>query len=399
MFRSAAGRAPIPGCSRTVLLSVLITLPTGLQAQTPVIDPGSSQSYLSANNGDTSAPIQQTLVNANAAVQLTTPNGGQRAEAWTALGVGVLNNTVDSYAQLQYDFEMSGMDPTPLDATVSMAVEWRGIFYGAGVLGTEASVNIVADLVNGSGQVTGSALVTNEKLASTSIKGISVGGNPITGSKTVTFKAVVIRGQAHSIRLRVTCESKTGLVGADVGCDFAGSLAQSPIPDAVMQDRHVTWTDLSLTVNEDTSATLSQILQNQKDMEASLKTIQQNQQQMEATQNEILRLLTTPQGLRSTGIPACSGDPCSFPNGTPGSSNGSGNAQGAPVTAGPPANTGPPSNAGPPANAGPPDNAGPPATSGAPDNAGPPSNAGPPPQAGPPSNAGPPATPLGKSKG
>lgn len=232
------------------------------------------------------------------------------AQAAAFLSILALNASVSSFASVDTAFWVSRGDSgaaTVLDATVSVDVEWDGILFGASVLGGGASVTVEMSLVDeNTGATTGDIQVVSVDQNSIGLKGLDVGGTLISGTKRVTFPAKVVRTHLHTIRLKVTCEAESGLVGVDIGCIFMDDAFNSGITGAFAK-----WNTLSITVEQDLFELLAKIQLSIDDLQADVDVITERQL-------EEIRLLHTPQGRRATDVPACGGAACDYPeNPTP----------------------------------------------------------------------------------
>lgn len=214
-----------------------------------------------------------------------------RMEAFAFIFAGLANRSIEGRVTQAMEFDVSSGagDGNVLDATVSGKVKWQGVLFGAGILGAETSFRIEAFLVDETAGVTkGQTVVVTKKQESTGIKGVDVGGTRVSGNKSFSFPATVVRGHRHSIRLKLTCEVETGIIGGELGCLFTND-TDWDFP----ADKHVKWNELSLTVAQDDSEEMA-VIQYKLD--------------------EIIRLLHTRRYDRSSDIPACDGNPCSYPD-------------------------------------------------------------------------------------
>ncbi len=236
----------------------------GFAQGVPLIEPGTSLT-LFANGGDATPPFETLLEVGGGYVELTSPIRGKRAEAFTNLTLGALGKTISAFGALDALFEVTGAEPTSLDATVSMTVEWDGIVYlEAGLGQAGGSVTIAAQLLGPNDNVLAQVEVLNEDLSKLTVPVVelSAGANRIMGTKEVAFSGKVTRGQPHTVRLKVECETTSGLLGANQGCDFASTVSfiERQFPNApVPQDRFVTWDELRITIAEDIVERLDEI--------------------------------------------------------------------------------------------------------------------------------------------
>jgi hypothetical protein len=237
-----------------------------------------------------------------------------QVEASAHLLIGALNANLTSNAISVMEFRVTqhlGKE-TVLDATVSATVDWKGILYGLGFLGAGASVTIEMFLVDETnGTTKGQFEVTNMKQNSGDLVGIDIGGTVVEGAKTFSFDGSVVRGHLHSIRMKLSCQAESGLIGADIACLF--------LDTPILLGGHAKWTQLAITIKQDIFERLDQI-------DAKLEQMDQKLDEIDQKQDEVIRLLLTPQGQRRSDFIECEsngngvGGGCDFPSA-------SGNAQ------------------------------------------------------------------------
>lgn len=267
------------------MLIVLITFGSSAMAF-EVVEPGETQQF-SAGDDCLFTPYTDTVFKGTTA-KCVEPS---RVESAALLSISAVNLDVESFATLLTGFSVTPGGETVLDATVSAVVDWDGVLFGAGVLGAGASVKIDMILVDETtGTVKGQTEVLSKSQDSTGLKGIDVGGTRVSGAKTISFTGSVVRGHDHSIRLKLTCQAEAGLIGLDVGCIFYNDVF---LGVNLGGDPHAKWTELSITVEQDIFERLDQIDMKLGEMDAKLDALQSGQ-------NEIQRLLLTPQGRRSS---------------------------------------------------------------------------------------------------
>ncbi len=254
------------------------------------------------------------------------------AEASAVLAVGALNYTITSYCSVFTDFAItsaSSGDGTVLDATVSAEVDWNGILWGLSFLGNGASVTIDMALIDTSvnppaGTPTGQIQVASKTQEGANLVGFDAGGTIFNGARTVSFPGKVVRGHNYSIELRVTCELESGLLGAELGCDFQkGDVFHLGLSG----DRYVRWNKLSITVEQDLNERFD-VLEGKIDaldmkvdaldtkidaLDMKVDGLGIKVDALDTKLDEVLRLLHTPPGLRETEVPACQGSACNFP--------------------------------------------------------------------------------------
>jgi hypothetical protein len=286
-----------PLCAIIVPLAVVVmTSPTSSQQ---FIDPGETYTFSEADRCE-GTPFVDTLLKGTASACYPPAE----AEAYAVMSVGAIKTDVEAFSSVITDLYVpsGAAGNTVLDATVSADVEWNGVLFGASVIGGGAQVKIEMLLVNEvTGVVTGKTVVESVSQDSTGLKGIDVGGTVVNGHAKVSFAGKVTRGQLHSIQLKVTCKAESGLIGLDVGSIFFDNFF-----GAGLSDYYVKWTSLSITVEQDLAERLDQIEKKVDQLDAKLLV-------MDKKLNEIILLLLTPQGLRSTDVLVCDGEACDFP--------------------------------------------------------------------------------------
>jgi len=336
-----------------VVLAILLSSTPSLVSADDVPDVAPGQTVrINANNGDATDLFQTLFTAGGGYVQLTTPNGGQRAEAFTHISLGGLGESISAFGQLDGEFGITGTRPTVLDASVTMTVEWDGLMYIAAGLGTAGGhVIITAQLVQGE-TVMGQTTVLDKALDAAVIKHIDTGGTRVHGTSSVVFSGKVTRGHGYAIRLKVECITNTGLVGLESGCDFAStvSILSQLFPKApFIGDRYVTWTDAQVTVADDifekldtlemkldaANASLAMLNDKVDVMQGELEALGAGVEGLRTASCDLERLVSTPQGQRASDIAVCTdqpGFPYDFPeprlsggNSGPGNGNGNGN--------------------------------------------------------------------------
>lgn len=256
-------------CTFVLLLffALLIAAPSQLFADGALVDPGTTYHFTSADNCDCSGTPYHDGVWATYSLCDYDRN---RAEAGAMLAVSAINIDTTAFDTLHTCFYVPGSKPTVLDATVSANINWDGVLFGAGVLGAGASVTIDMFLVDKTDNVIkASTRVMQKAQDSAGLKGIDVGGTHVSGSQGVSMQGTVVRGHQYAIQLRVTTSAETGLVGVSVGSIFAENVF-----GLGLGDHYVKWTQLAITVNDDISEKLDQLLQGQEEIEKLLKTPQ-----------------------------------------------------------------------------------------------------------------------------
>lgn len=272
-----------------------------------VVDPGETQVFTAADRC-AGTPFEDTVFKGTN----STCVDPARVEAAAILSVAAINSDVTAFSTVFTDFRVSGSNNSVLDATVSATIDWNGVLFGAGVLGAGAAVKIELLLVDESdGAIKARTEVLNKRQDSTGLKGIDVGGTRVTGGEQVSLRGSVVRGHLHSIQLKLTCSAESGLIGLDVGCIFMNDVFGINLGG----DPHAKWTSLSITVEQDIFDRLDQIDAKLLEIEAKIDALDDRIDLLDAKLDEIIRLLLTPQGRRSTDFLDCVGETCDFPIG------------------------------------------------------------------------------------
>jgi uncharacterized coiled-coil protein SlyX len=263
-----------------------------------VVAPGETRSFSEATRCE-GTPFSDGVLKATNS--FCDPSEAQ-AEAACLMTIGAIKTDVEAFSSVITDFFVSSgsSGATVLDATVSADVEWNGVLFGASVIG---------------GGITGKSLVESRSQDSTGLKGIDVGGTVVSGHANVSFQGKVTRGDPHSVHLKVTCKAESGLIGLDVG-----SIFQNNVFGLGLGDRFVRWTELAVSVETDLNERLDQIEMKIDQLDAKLSAldarlagVEGTLDRMDVKLNEVILLLLTPQGQRSTDVLACDGESCQFP--------------------------------------------------------------------------------------
>lgn len=170
----------------------------------------------------------------------------------TRVGLNVSNVTVGRrfvegtvYTEFTVDAGTSGAG-NELDGTISYEVEWRGIWYLAGVLtgfnGVESSITLrLWDQTDGGRLVRQVEIHHMDAQAAGSLPGVplEVGASLDHGTSANTLTAKVVRGHTYRIGLRLRAQGK-GALNATVNVDYFGG-----------QDTGAQWNDLKVAVSAD----------------------------------------------------------------------------------------------------------------------------------------------------
>jgi len=267
-----------------------------------IVEPGETQQFTEGDECDFT-PFTDTILKGTTA-RCVPP---ARVESAALLTVAAINNDVTSFATLATNFSVTPGGESVLDATVSAKVDWDGVLFGAGLLGAGASVKIEMSLVdNTTGSITGQKEVLMKSQDSTGLKGIDIGGTRVSGNREVSFTGTVVRGHDHSILLELTCQAESGLLGLDVGCVFYDDVF---LGVDLGGDPHAKWTELSITVEQDIFERFDQIDMKLEEMDGKLDQLDAKIETLDGKldavldgQDEMIRLLLTPQGQRSSEL-------------------------------------------------------------------------------------------------
>ena len=281
--------------SRGLTYVIPLVMAIAPAAAAEVVDPGETQVFTAADRC-AGTPFEDTVfVGTNSAC---VPPA--RVEAAALLSIAALNSNVTSFSTVFSDFLVTGDNGSVLDASVSATVDWDGVLFGAGIAGAGARVKIELILFDETdGTVKGSTVILDQAQDSTTLVGIDVGGTRLAGSADVSLTGTVVRGHEHSLQFKLTCGAESGVVGLDVGCIFMNDVFGINLGG----DPHAKWTSLSITVEQDILEILERIEERIGGLDDKL--------------DEVIRLLLTPQGRRSTTFLDCDDEDddevCDFP--------------------------------------------------------------------------------------
>lgn len=212
------------------------------------------------------------------------------------VGVGAANH---ASASLFNDFAISDGD-TLVAAQVSTTYDYESLLGGAAAYTIDVGLSLVVSDVTGGapGVVVGSyTLIAEERSGDQGLTDVSAGAaatnlNAEGGGFTVWLR----RGRTYRITFQAAAHGAQLVLGA---------------PDAEVFAR---WRELRVSLDEDEVALLDQhdaevkaaLAQHDADIKALLMDLQAGQQ-------EIIRLLLTPQGRRTSDFGDCAGAGCDFP--------------------------------------------------------------------------------------
>ena len=148
------------------------------------------------------------------------------ASAWVNVGI---NERPSASAWLSNNFRVPGDGTTPVTAQISTGVNWQGILAGNGAGGTFAGVTITLSVVDQTGQVVASEEVHALEQRESAL---TVGGFGDI-NRTDADMQVALPPGVYELRLTVTCEAGSGLIGAATHCIYG--------PAEVYDDGFVAW--------------------------------------------------------------------------------------------------------------------------------------------------------------
>jgi hypothetical protein len=164
------------------------------------------------------------IIYADATIGRAAPN---RLQATAFVNVGI-NEHPSASAWLLNVFRAPG-DGGTVTAQVSTDVSWHGVIAGNGAAGTGASVTITLAVMDDATTVASTVVHAREIRESA----LSIGGIDAIGSAPANLTVILQRGRLYELRLTVTCEATSGLIGAATHCIFG--------PSEVYDDGYVDW--------------------------------------------------------------------------------------------------------------------------------------------------------------
>jgi hypothetical protein len=153
--------------------------------------------------------------------------GANQLEASASVNIGI-NERPTATAWTWNLFRAPGEGPA-VTAQVSSAVNWKGVLAGNGAAGTGAAVTIRLAVLEGNRTIASTVVHTLERRESA----LSAGGADDVGSESADLQAVLVPGRLYELRLSVTCEAYSGLLGVVTHCIFG--------PSDVYEDGYVHW--------------------------------------------------------------------------------------------------------------------------------------------------------------
>ena len=167
--------------------------------------------------------------------------GAGEATVFSVIVAGVLQS-ISAETTLFSEFSVSPDNDRVLDARISGSVSFEGELVAGGAGGAGASVTITASLFDKTdGTIAGTAIVFNAECEGSFLTACI---KNVSGTRSVSFGAKVTRGHDYELRMKVECESETGLIGIDTFCAFYAQ--QDPFGDGF-----VTWNSFSVAIDAD----------------------------------------------------------------------------------------------------------------------------------------------------
>ncbi len=245
--------------------------------------------------------------------------GAGEATVFSVIVAGVLQS-ISAETTLFSEFSVSPGDDRVLDARVSGSVSFLGELFAGGVLGAGAEVTITASLLDTTeNSIAGSGVALNEACAGALLDACA---KSVSGTRSVSFGAKVVRGHDYELRMTATCESQSGALGVDAVCAFA------PTEGDLFGDGFVTWDSFSVAIDADLVGLINDLQasldahdtkldQHDLAVKALLAILQNSVDETNAQILESIRLQLTPEGLRETDSVNCdgAGAGCNFPDG------------------------------------------------------------------------------------
>ncbi len=224
------------------------------------------------------------------------------------LGVVKGNSIKSASAWVDSRFRVAPGENRTVTAQISGTVEWLGILFGGGLGQAKPSVKIEASLYDETAGNPVHGVVVHENTCQDLIL-ISACSFTDRNSRPLTLQADVIRGHTYRIRLQVTCHANAGVLGVDVGCIYmANDLGKFG------EDGYVKHSAYTLTIGDDIVELLKNLKATVQQLQEQVEELNETTRVIKARQLDSIRLQHTPNGRRSTGIPACNGAPCSWPD-------------------------------------------------------------------------------------
>ena len=284
--------------SFNLLLIILFAADLAPAFAATVVDPGTSHEFLDGEicGSPATFPVDPGIGQTVDAL-CTLPTDIEARAALTA----VFGAPSEASIEISTPFDVSGPGNTLLEATITAEVSWLGVLSSFGS-GGEATVEISLFLRDTTVPNVESKFIMHTNSVTTSISSPSDKDLRDQGSANKTFQTTVTRGHSYEIGFVITTIAENTVISTaralyftDPGLGFNGC--------EVCGAR---WGVISIAVEPDLVELLTRIEEKIDVLDERLDTIEERQL-------EEIRLLHTPQGRRSTTVPACEGQGCEFP--------------------------------------------------------------------------------------
>jgi hypothetical protein len=195
---------------------------------------------------------------------------------------------------------------------VSASLSWNGRLFAAGVLGSSSAVSMRLVLLDAT---------TNAIAGSVTLHSAECEGNLTTacqhndsGNTSGGFSAKVTRGHSYQLYLEAQCSSSAGLVGTNANCLY--------LPNAILSffgpaNGQIRLDEASISIQPDLFGLISELDDKIDALQESVDQLRSIVEGNSEKLDEVIRLLHTPQGRRTSDQDACSGGPCDFPERRP----------------------------------------------------------------------------------
>lgn len=218
---AAASVTPTPAPVRTATPAATATpSPTATPA---VLTFDRADGGSGSKTADSSGPLG--VVYARASFQQNA--AANRLQATALVNIGV-NEKPRGTAYIFNPFRVPGSGTIPVSVQISSDVAWRGVLAGNGAAGTRAAVSITMSVLEGSRTIATEVVHTEELRESA----LTIGGFDDVGSTPVDMDVSLVPG-VYELRLTLTCDAASGLIGVVTHCVFG--------PSDTYDDGSVTW--------------------------------------------------------------------------------------------------------------------------------------------------------------
>ena len=141
-----------------------------------------------------------------------------RAQATAFVNVGI-NERPSASAWLVNLFRAPGEGAEPITAQISTGVNWQGILAGNGAGGTRAAVTISLSVLDGDRVVATEQVHALEHREAV----LTIGGFDDIDRADVDMEVALVPGRVYQLRLTVTCDASSGIIGAATHCIYGPS--------------------------------------------------------------------------------------------------------------------------------------------------------------------------------